>query len=77
MTTLFDGTERSPKVEARSRRAVRLCVERLWPDWVAGHLLRDATGYVQADRRARELAEQGLLEKRRNGRFVEYRRKPA
>ena len=72
---VFPGDERKVESEGKSRRDVRLLLEASYPDWIPGHSLQAKTGHVQAARRARELAGQNLIERRRVGRHVEYRRR--
>jgi uncharacterized membrane protein len=67
----FSGDERDLDLEATARASV-LASLRESGGWIRADDLRKKTGFPSADRRARELAEQGLIRRRREDRFVEY-----
>lgn len=69
----FDGSERDFRLETQGHHAVLEVLRDWYPGWVREIDLRGMTGYASADRRGRELAEAGVIDKVREGRFRLFR----
>ena len=70
---MFPGNERSFPKEKKSHAAILGLAQNCYPLGFKGNDLPQLIGIPSAERRARELAEAGKLERRRQGRQVWYR----